>query len=602
MADNSIPIQQQQSTASASEVEEKSKWVEEVADPEEKGYGVRKIEVLSAYFTTGPRLLFFFFMFLGAYCYDLDARIRNVYQTQATSSYQKHSLLTTVNVLRSVIGAAAQPTYAKLSNVYGRMEIFTVAIMFYVVGTIIESQAYDVQRFAGGAILYEIGYTGMVLTLALIGGDFSLMNWRLLSIFVPFIPSAINSWISGDVTQHMVEKWSWGIGMWAIITPVAFLPLYVLFYYQYWRAKKAGHFDQFNSYQSDYQKHGLVKVLIDLFWKLDIIGIILFIAFMALILVPLTLAGGVQKKWDQAHIIAPLVVGFCCIPAFLYWESVAKQPIIPFRMLKDRGVWAAMIVAVMVTLVYAIQGDYLYTVLVVSVNESVKSATRIISLRGFLSIIVGLIFSFIVAKLRRVKPFIVTGTCLWMVAMGIMYHFRGGESSHSGIIGAMVLLGIAGGLFTHPTEVSLQACVNHDHMATATSMYLAFRSIGSSVGSSISGAIWTQTLPKFLHKQFNDPQMIKSIYGDPMTFIKKFKWGSPQREAVVEAYRQTQRILLITSLCMTFIFILSSLFLRDKKLESVQTLKNVEESENEQEEAERKSTPFWKKIFQVETR
>lgn len=67
-------------------------------------------------------------------------------------------MLTTISVITAFVGAAAQPVYARLSDIFGRLELLIVSILFYLVGTIIESQAYDVQRYAGCAVLYEIGY------------------------------------------------------------------------------------------------------------------------------------------------------------------------------------------------------------------------------------------------------------------------------------------------------------------------------------------------------------------------------------------------------------------------------------------------------------
>lgn len=95
-------------------------------------------------------------------------------------------------------------------------------------------------------------------------------------------------------------------------------------------------------------------------------------------------------------------------------------------------------------LAWYLQGDFLYTVLYVSFDESVLSATRITSLYSFTSVIAGVILGFIVMKLRQLKPFIVSGTVLFMVAFGILIYFRGGSSgsSHSGIIGGQVLLGL----------------------------------------------------------------------------------------------------------------------------------------------------------------
>lgn len=610
-----LPPQQETQTASPPfQSSDEKKWIDDDSDLDEREHktlGVKKIEILSASYSPWARALFFFFIFLATYAYLLDSNIRTVYQTLATSSYESHSLLTTVNVVRSVIAAVAQPTFARLADVYGRMEILFVSILFFIVGTIIESQAYDVQRFAGGAILYQIGFTGCVLIMFLLASDFSLLNWRLLAMLIPSASTLINTWISGNVTDAMGGEWSWGIAMWAIIVPVVYIPLFVMYYLKYWRCKRDGHFNELDGYQTYYQRYGLLAVLKDLFWKLDVIGMFLFIAFMSLILVPLTLAGGVNTEWKTAKIIAPLVVGVCVFPAFLYWESIVEYAIIPFKLLKDRGVWAAMCIGCLINLIYNTQGDYMYTVLVVAVNESVTSATRINVLFGFVSVLTGLIFGLVVVKFRRMKPFIIFGTILWLVAMGILIKFRGGESSHSGIIGGQILLGIGAGFFTYPVQVSLQSCVSHEHMATVTAVYLAAYYMGSSVGSAIAGAIWTQLLPKKLANHLDDEKVIQSAYGDPMNFVLEYAWGTPKRESVVVAYRETQRILLITGTCLAVLLIVSSLFLRDRQLDTVQSLKHAEKNanpNNTQDDEENNVTPrpneqqkWWKKLLQVET-
>lgn len=82
--------------------------------------------------------------------------------------------------------------------------------------------------------------------------------------------------------------------------------------------------------------------------------------------------------------------------------------------------------------------------LYVSFDESVLSATRITSLYSFTSVIAGTILGLIIIKVRQLKPFIVAGTVLFTIAFGILIHYRGGSSgsSHSGVIGGQVLLGL----------------------------------------------------------------------------------------------------------------------------------------------------------------
>jgi SIT family siderophore-iron:H+ symporter-like MFS transporter len=75
---------------------------------------------------------------------------------EATASFQQHSLLSTIGVLRGVIAAATQPTAAKIADVFGRTEVLLLTIIFYVVGTIIEATSHSVQAFAAAAVLYQV--------------------------------------------------------------------------------------------------------------------------------------------------------------------------------------------------------------------------------------------------------------------------------------------------------------------------------------------------------------------------------------------------------------------------------------------------------------
>ncbi|KAI5835932.1 hypothetical protein K523DRAFT_411038, partial [Schizophyllum commune Tattone D] len=99
----------------------------------EKSPGVQRIEAISATFTKWTKVFLFVGVFLIAYAYGLDGTVRYTYQTYATNSYATHSLLATVNVLRSVIAAAAQPTLAKLMDVFGRFEVLVVSVVFYLI-------------------------------------------------------------------------------------------------------------------------------------------------------------------------------------------------------------------------------------------------------------------------------------------------------------------------------------------------------------------------------------------------------------------------------------------------------------------------------------
>lgn len=73
-----------------------------------KSPGVLRIEALNAHTSLVNRCFIFFGLFLVAYAYGLDGSLRGVYQPHATADFKSHSTLATINVLRSVIAAAAQ--------------------------------------------------------------------------------------------------------------------------------------------------------------------------------------------------------------------------------------------------------------------------------------------------------------------------------------------------------------------------------------------------------------------------------------------------------------------------------------------------------------
>ena len=123
----------------------------------ENSPGVIRMEAVASQMTTTKRWIVFSSIFFVSYILGLDFLVRGSYVPDATSSFQNHSLLSTINVIRGVVAAAVQPSTARLTDVFGRIEVFTVAVILSTTGTIIETFSVNVQGFAGGAVLYQLG-------------------------------------------------------------------------------------------------------------------------------------------------------------------------------------------------------------------------------------------------------------------------------------------------------------------------------------------------------------------------------------------------------------------------------------------------------------
>jgi SIT family siderophore-iron:H+ symporter-like MFS transporter len=537
--------------------------------PDDQSPGVVRIENLTAHLTRPTRVSIFLSLFLVGYAFGLDAFLRSVYQTYATASYQNHSLLSTVNVLRTVFAAAAQPTAAKLADVFGRIEILTLSVVFYIVGTIVQATSTNLPAFSAGAILYQLGFTIIQVLAEIIIADITSSRARLVATFIPNLHFIITAWVSGNITSAVLSRttWQWGVGMWCIIFTVSVTPLIVSLYIADRHARRV------SSVVSPARRLPWAR----LFWQLDTPGIILLIASLALLLTPLTIAGGITSEWQTAPVIAPLVIGFLCIPAFVIWQLRAPHPLLPFSFLRDRGVWSPLLIAMLMNLAYAMQADFLYTVLIVAFDFSVMAATRITTLYLFTSFLVGPIVGLVVYRVRHLKYFIVAGTVLFFVGFGLLIRYRGdaANSSRAGVIGAQVVMGLAGGLAPYAALTSLQVSLQHEQLAVMTGLFLASHSIGDALGNCVSGAIWTQVLPSTLASDLAfqpDATLSVAAYADPFSVVARFPVGTPVRDAIIASYKHVQLLLCITGLCFSIPLIGLAFCLRSPRLSNAHTL------------------------------
>lgn len=558
--------------------------------------GVRRIEALTKHFTPFDRCLLLFSAFLVAYSYSLHFTLSNVYTPYATANFRHHSLLATVNVLQAVISAAAQPTAAKIADSFGRVELVLVSIVFYVGGTIVEASSNGVNSFAAGAVLYQIGHICIILAVYIIIADTTSLRSRLFCSYIPALPSIINTWVSGDVSSAVLSAttWRWGIGMWAIIYPVCAVPLLFSLWVAYRRAKKAaGPAD----HKGPYQLLGASRFFTTLFWQLDVIGVVLLITVFALILVPFTIASGEPAQWKTTRIITPLIIGVLSFPIWVYWESRCKHPMIPFSLLKDRTVWGAFGIAVIFEATWYLQSSFLYTFLVVVVNESIKSATRIATVYTFCCVITGSIIGVVVFRVRRLKLLIIFGTTLYLAAFGILIYVRGSISLSTPfrVIASQAFLGIAGGMFIYPTQVNVQAATKHEHVAVITSLFFASNNIGGALGNAIAGAIWNQVLPSRLAFNLGNATEALAVFTNPFTYATRYRPGTPQRNAIVVSYGYVQNLICIVGVCLCILQIAFACVIRNPKLGNQQSLPDAE-CNKEEPESEAKS-PWYTRFF-----
>ena len=276
---------------------------------------------------------------------------------------------------------------------------------------------------------------------------------------------------------------------------------------------------------------------------------ILLIAGWALLLLPLSLANYAVSGWRSPSIIAMLVIGFCSLVGFgIHERFFARKPFLPFHYLTDRTVIGSCLCAATYFVSFYCWDLYFLSFLQVVYNLSITDAGYIYRIYSIGSCFWGIVVGLLIPATGRVKWLACCAVPLMLLGTGLMIYFRQAHSPLGFVIMCQVFIAFGGGTLVICQEIAILAVVGADNIAVALALQALFTAIGGSIGTSISGAIWTNTLPKALEQHL--PADLKSqaldIYAD-ITVQLGYEWGSPGREGIIEAYSITQRYLTIAA-------------------------------------------------------
>lgn len=263
---------------------------------------IREIEILKERCDTALfKCILFVCAFLCGFGFNLDASIRTIYTSYATSSFSEHSLLSTIQVINDVVGTVSQIVFARMSDHFGRLQLFSVGTLLYIVGTVIQSQVKNIKTYEAGAVFYNMGYTSVLLLLLLIMCNFSSLKWRLLYQYAQYLPFIIITWVSNNIVcvSNPIKHWSWNIAMCVFIFPLSPLPFMCFLFYLQYRGSKTVEWRAL-IVRKQSEALGFSKLVTVLFWKLDFMGLIILVVCMGYVFVPLTLAGGSSEQWAES--------------------------------------------------------------------------------------------------------------------------------------------------------------------------------------------------------------------------------------------------------------------------------------------------------------
>ncbi|KAI9691419.1 MAG: hypothetical protein M1822_007490 [Bathelium mastoideum] len=554
---------------------------------EEEQAGVKKMEAISTTWTTFSLIFAYVGLYLMAFSTSLEQQTTTNLTVYATSAFHEHSLVSTVAVIQGVIQgshlpsnlppmmesdllpAVIKPPMAKIADVFGRLEAFSLAVFIYVIGYIQQAASNNVKTFAAAQIFYSAGWTGLqILQQVFIADTSDLLNRALFST-IPDVPFLVTVWAGPPIAQRIIDHsgWRWGYGLWAIVLPVAFSPLALSLFLNQRKVSKL-----YPSPKTVVTPARIFATLRRLWIELDLFGLCLLSAAFSLILLPLTLASLAKGGWSNGSMIAMVVIGCVCLLCFPFWERnkrLAPYAFFPRGLFADRTVVAGLLLAFFYFMAYYLSVyPYFYSYLLIVQDQSITAAGHITQTFTFTSTVTSIITSFIIKYTRHYRYFITLGSCIYLMGIGLMIRYRAQGVSTGALVGCQIAVGIGGGMLNVPAQLGVQASVSHQNVAAATAVFLTVLEIGGAVGTAISGAIWTASIPKKLQAYLppETKDQAATIFGSVTVASTTYPMGSPTRDAINRAYQETMTTLLIVAVCVCIPLIPLSLGMKNYKL------------------------------------
>ncbi|OBZ77205.1 Siderophore iron transporter 3 [Grifola frondosa] len=523
--------------------------VGQIEAEEDAHVGVKTVEAAEKVYGRYSKWFLFIGIGLASYIYSLDGQTTYQYLAFATSTFEEHSLLSSITVAQSIIIACGKPVIAKLADVTSRATAYLA-----VSGYIVIASARSIGAIAAGIILYAMGL--QLLTQVIIA-DITTLKWRGLVSALTTSPFIINAFIGANISTQTECLLS--------LFPSLFHPSSLPSSGAERRAKVLGLVRvsrEGNDLGPSLKTHFLQKV-----WRLaeqlDLIGLILLGTSVALILLPLTLSQTAKGGWHNPSMIAMLVIGCVLLPVFAFWDlRFAKRPVVAHRFLKNRSVVCAAWIGFFDFVSFYLTYTYLYSFVLVTKPWSLVNATYFAQTQTVALTVFGILAGLSMRFLHRYKYVLIVGLCIRLLGVGLMIHSRGANGSDAELVWTQLLQGIGGGFAAVASQVGAQASVPHVDVAIITAVVLLWTEIGGAVGGAIAGAIWTNTMPEKLAKYL--PTLSQAdrdeLFGS-VTDVMSLPLSDPTRQGVISAYGDTMKVMLITATVLSVVPILLSLFM-----------------------------------------
>ena len=379
-----------------------------------------------------------------------------------------------------IVSTIVTPIYGKLSDIFGRRPLFIIAIVLFLVGSILCSFAQDMVQLAAFRALQGLGAGGLMSLPLTIMGDvlsprerakyqgYFLAVFGVSSILGPLIGGVL----AGADQLLFLEGWRW---VFLFNLPIGAAALWMVWRYLHLPAHHE-------------------RVRID-WWGA---------ALLAVGVVPLLLVGEQGREWGWGSLmsIACYIVGAIGIVLFIVVERrMGDAALIPLQLFRNRTFSMATVLGVFTGF-----GMFAGMMMIPFVLQIVHGMNPTEACLSTLPMILGLMIASIgsgqvIARTGRYSFFPVIGLAVMAIGYGVLVTLQFDTPLWMLLLGQL-LLGLGLGQLMQTLTIASQNAVDPKDMGVATSSATFFRQLGGTAGVAVVFSMLYSRLPETLQAAF----------------------------------------------------------------------------------------------------
>lgn len=303
-----------------------------------------------------------------------------------------------------------------------------------------------------------------------------------------------------------------------------------------------------------------------------VLGILILMFAFCLFLLPFTLVAYAPNGWKTGYIIAMIALGILLFPAFIVWEAkFAPVQFLPWKYLKNPTIVGSCLLYGVMFLSVFVWNTYFYSYILVVHRQSITHAGYIVNSFSLSSSLFSPLVAYVIRASGNFKWTAYTGVPIVVLGTALLIPFRTPSTSPGVLALTQVIVGLGTGIFVTCAQLAVMVPVTHQEIAAVSAIWSLFGNFGAAIGVAIAGSMWNNVLPRELYNRLPEESKANStlIFGNIGTQLS-FLDGTPEREAVVDAYAYVMRNMVIAGvalvpLCFASIFIWKNVNI--KKLE-----------------------------------